>query len=138
MVKQISVFMQNQPGALAKFTKTLMDKQINIRAVTVSETADYGIMRMIVDKSDEAIEVLKRKNYIVSVTDVIAVDLPDKTEALYEVAQILGENNINIEYFYTSSYLKEENIIILRVDDNNKSIKILKEKGFNLIESQEF
>lgn len=130
--------MQNQPGALAKFTKTLMDKQINIRAVTVSETADYGIMRMIVDKSDEAIEVLKRKNYIVSVTDVIAVDLPDKTEALYEVAQILGENNINIEYFYTSSYLKEENIIILRVDDNNKSIKILKEKGFNLIESQEF
>ena len=138
MLKQISVFMQNQPGALAKFTKTLMDKQINIRAVTVSETADYGIMRMIVDKSDEAIEVLKRKNYIVSVTDVIAVDLPDKTEALYEVAQILGENNINIEYFYTSSYLKEENIIILRVDDNNKSIKILKEKGFNLIESQEF
>ncbi len=138
MLKQISVFMQNKPGALAKFTKTLMDQQINIRAVTVSETADYGIMRMIVDKSDEAIEVLKRKNYIVSVTDVIAVDLPDKTEALYEVAQILGDNNINIEYIYSSSYLKEENIIILRVDDNNKTIKILKEKGFNLIESQEF
>ncbi|GAG77112.1 unnamed protein product, partial [marine sediment metagenome] len=100
MLKQISIFLPNQPGVLAKFTKILMDKQINMRAITVAETADYGILRIVVDKTDKAVEILKKENYLLSLTDVIAVNIPDKPGALHEIAEFLGNNNVNIEYIY--------------------------------------
>jgi hypothetical protein len=136
VLKQISVFLPNQPGVLAKFTKILMDKNINMRAMTVAETADYGILRIVVDKTGEALNVLKEENYLVSVTEVIGVDVPDKPGALHEVAVILGENNVNIEYIYSSTLLTDEAIIVLRVDDNDKAEKILNEKGIKLVESK--
>ena len=138
MLKQISVFLPNQPGILAKFTKVLMDKQINLRAVSVAETADYGILRILVDKVDECIKVLKEKNYLVSTTDVIAVDIPDKPGALHEIATLLGDNNINIEYLYSSILLRDKAIIVLRIDNINKAVEVLKKKGVKLIEKQEF
>ena len=136
VLKQISVFLPNQPGVLAKFTKTLMDNKINIRAMTVAETADYGILRIVVDKTEEALKVLKEENYLVSFTDVIGVDIPDRPGALHEVAVILGENNVNIEYIYSSTLMTEEAIIVLRVDNNDKAEQILKEKGITLVESK--
>lgn len=137
MLKQISVFLTNQPGMLSKFTKILMDNKINMRAIGVAETADYGILRILVDKVDECVKILKSANYLVSVNDVIAVDIPDKPGALYEIATILGDSKINIEYLY-STLVKEKAIIVLRVDDNEKATKILKSKGAKLIEKQEF
>jgi len=136
VLKQISVFLPNQPGVLAKFTKILMDKKINMRAMTVAETTDYGILRIVVDKTEEALGILKEENYLVSVTEVIGVDIPDKPGALHEVAMILGESNVNIEYIYSSTLLIEEAIIVLRVDDNAKAEQILKEKGIKLVESK--
>jgi len=136
VLKQISVFLPNQPGILAKFTKILMDKQINIRAMTMIETADYGILRLIVDKTQEALGVLKSENYLASVKEVIGVEIPDKPGVLHEIAEILGENNVNIEYIYSSSLFKGEAIIVLRVDNNDKATKVLKEKGINLVESK--
>lgn len=136
VVKQISVFLPNQPGVLSKFTKVLLDKDINMRAMTVAETADYGILRIVVDKTEEALKVLKEENYLVSVTEVVGVDIPDKPGALHEVATILGESNVNIEYIYSSTLMTDEAIIVLRVDDNNKAEQILKEKGITLVESK--
>lgn len=136
VLKQINVFLPNQPGVLAKFTKILMDKKINMRAMTVAETADYGILRIVVDKTDEALKILKDENYLVSVTEVIGVDIPDKPGALHEVAMILGDNNVNIEYIYASTLLTDEAIIVLRVDDNDKAEQILKKKGVKLVESK--
>ncbi|MHA1786549.1 MAG: ACT domain-containing protein [Candidatus Helarchaeota archaeon] len=133
MLKQISVFLPNKPGVLANFTKTLMEKSINLRALTVAETADYGILRIIVDKNDECIELLKKDNYLVSETEVLAVEIADKPGSLHEIAKILGENGVNIEYLY-STILKDEAIIILRVTDNEKAKKILMEKNIKLIE----
>lgn len=137
MLKQISVFLPNQPGVLAKFTKILMEKQINMRAITVAETADYGILRILVDKVEECVNILKENNYLVSTTDVIAVDIPDKPGALHEIVKDLGDNNINIEYLY-STILREEAIIVFRIDNLDKAIDVLKKKGAKLIESQEF
>lgn len=137
MLKQISIFLPNQPGVLAKFTKILMDKQINMRAITVAETADYGILRIVVDKTDKAVEILKKENYLLSLTDVIAVNIPDKPGALHEIAEFLGNNNVNIEYIYSSTFLKGEAIIVLRVDDNEKAMKTFKDKGVKLVESKD-
>ncbi len=137
MLKQISIFLPNQPGVLAKFTKILMDKQINMRAITVAETADYGILRIVVDKTDKAVEILKKENYLLSLTDVIAVNIPDKPGALHEIAEFLGNNNVNIEYIYSSTFLKGEAIVVLRVDDNEKAMKTFKDKGVKLVESKD-
>ncbi len=131
MLKQLSIFLPNQPGVLAKLTKLLMDKSINIRAMSVADTADYGILRMIVDRTDECIDLLKRENYLVSVIEVIAVEIPDKPGALHGIAKILGDNGINIEYLY-STILKDEAIIVLRVSDNEKATNLLKEKKIKL------
>ena len=136
VLKQISVFLPNQPGVLSKFTKVLLDKEINMRAMTVAETADYGILRIVVDKTEEALKILKDENYLVSVTEVIGVDVPDKPGALHEVATSLGENNVNIEYIYSSTLMTNEAIIVLRVDDNEKAEQILKEKGIKLVKSK--
>jgi hypothetical protein len=137
MLKQISVFLPNEPGILARFTKVLMEKNINMRAISVAETADFGILRMLVDKVDQCIEILKANNYLVTTTDVIAVDVPDKPGALHEIANLLGENDINIEYLY-STLVKAEAIIVLRIDNIDKAIEVLKKNGVKLIEKQAF
>lgn len=137
MLKQISVFLNNVPGILAELTGVLKDEGINIRAMTVAETADYGILRMLVDKTDKCVSILKTHNYLVSLTDVIAVDIPDKPGALHEIASVLGKEGVNIEYLY-SSLVKDEAIIVLRIDDIDKAAEILGNSGVKLITPDEF
>lgn len=137
MLKQISVFLNNVPGILAELTGVLKDEGINIRAMTVAETADYGILRMLVDKTDKCVSILKDHNYLVSLTDVIAVDIPDKPGALHDIARALGEEGVNIEYLY-SSLVKDEAIIVLRIDDIDKAAEILGKSGVKLINPDEF
>jgi len=136
MLKQISVFLNNVPGILAKLTGILKDEGINIRAMTVAETADYGILRMLVNKTDDCVSILKNNNYLVSITDVIAVDIPDKPGALHEIAKTLGDEGVNIEYLY-SSLVKEEAIIVLRIDNIDKAVEILEKAGVTLIGPEE-
>ena len=134
MLKQISVFLPNKPGILADFTKVLLQNNINMRAISVADTADYGILRIIVDKVDDCIKILKTNNYLVSVTEVIAVEVPDKPGGLHQITKILGDVDVNIEYLY-STILKEKAIIVLRVDDIKKAANILKTKGLKLLDS---
>ncbi|MHA1578352.1 MAG: ACT domain-containing protein [Candidatus Freyarchaeota archaeon] len=136
MVKQISVFLQNRPGTLANLTKILLDHNINMRALTVADTADYGILRMIVDDPEKTIRVLKENDYLVSETDIIAVEAVDKPGGLYEIATALGEKNVNIEYLYTT--LKQgKAIMIIRVSDNETAMEALKNGGFRLVSEEE-
>ena len=136
MLKQVSIFLPNHPGTLADFTKILMDNKINMRAISVADTADYGIVRLLVDKTDECIRVLKNKNYLVSQTDVVAIEVPDKPGGLHEIASFLAENDVNIEYCY-STIIKDAAIIVLRIDDTKKAVEVLKNKGFKLLEKDE-
>jgi len=128
MLKQISVFLSNIPGILADFTKVLMENKINMKAISVADSADFGILRILVDKSEECVEVLKKHNYLVTVTEVISIEVPDKPGGLHEVAKILGDNDINIEYLY-STLVKERANIVLRVDDTQKALEILKKNN---------
>lgn len=136
MVKQISVFLQNRPGTLANLTKILLDHKINMRALTVADTADYGIIRMIVDNPEKTIKVLKNQDYLVSEADVIAVEAIDKPGGLYQIATVLGEKNVNIEYLYTT--LKQgKAIMIIRVSDIEAAMEALSNGGFKLVSEKE-
>mgnify|MGYP006278467937 CR=1 FL=1 len=135
MLNQISVFLDNVPGVMEKFTSILMENNINIRALTVAETADFGILRMLVDKEEKCIEILRKQNYLVSETEVIAVKIPDKPGALHKISKVLAEEEINIEYIY-STLVKNEAIIILRVDDNKTAVKALKNDDIKVIDKQ--
>ncbi len=137
MIKQISIFLPNHPGVLVDLTKLLTDHSINLRALTISETTDYGILKIIVDKTSECIQILERESYLTAVTEVIAIEIPDKTGSLHEVIKLLGENEINIDYLY-STIVKNGAIIILRVSDNKKVIELLKSKNIRVLYKTDF
>ncbi|MHA1144943.1 MAG: ACT domain-containing protein [Candidatus Helarchaeota archaeon] len=134
MLTQISIFLPNRPGMLAEMTKFLQEKKINLQALTVADTVDYGILRIIVDKPKECSEILKEKNYLISETEVLAIEVPDRPGALHEIAKTLGDEKINIAYLYSFVAPQKKAIIVLRVDDSEEAKKILKKK-FNLLES---
>ncbi|MFX1448467.1 MAG: amino acid-binding protein [Promethearchaeota archaeon] len=136
-LKQISVFLPNTPGQLANFFEFLMENKIYIRSVTVAETEDYGLILLLVDQFDKCIDLLENKDYLHSVTEVVAVKLTDNIGQLYEIAKTLGNNNVNIEYLYTFAEKSSivNTIAVLRLDDNENGIKVLNQNGFKVIDS---
>jgi len=133
MIKQISVFLPNQPGTLANLTKLLMENSINLRASTVSEMVDYGILKIIVDKTSECIKILEDHGYLTVISEVVAVAIPDKPGALHEVVKLFGDNNLNIEYLY-SAIVNDEAVIIFRVLDTKKAIELLQSKNVKIVD----
>jgi len=127
------VFLPNKPGALAGFFELLMEKKIFIRSMTVAETEEYGLLLLLVDQFDKCIELLEDKDYLFTVTEVIAVKLTDNIAKIYEIAKTLGSNNVNIEYLYTT-LIDDSALIILRLDNNDNGLTVLKENGFIVIE----
>ena len=99
-VKQISVFLENKAGCLAAFTKVLRENNIDMRAMSIAETPDFGILRIIVDDTYKTACVLKDADYIFSITPVLAVEVSDEAGGLYQIVQILGDSKINLEYTY--------------------------------------
>ena len=99
-VKQISVFLENKPNAMAKFTDVLSENHIDMRALSLAETSDFGIVRIIVDDVYNAMQVIKEAGYICSATKVLAVAIPDEPGGLAKVIHNLGANEINVEYMY--------------------------------------
>ena len=100
-IKQISVFMENRPGRLAEITKVLSDNDIDVRAINIADTTDYGILRMIVNDEVKAEKVLRENNMTASVTDVIAISIPDTVGAFSTVINLLKDKGISIEYIYS-------------------------------------
>jgi hypothetical protein len=131
---QLSVYLEDQPGVLANFIKLLMDNQIFIRALTVAKTSEYGLLLALVDKPEDCISLLEEKDYLISTSEVIAVRLNDNPDALYKIPKTLGDNNINIEYCY-STLVKEESMLIIRVEDEviERAIKTLEKNNFTII-----
>jgi hypothetical protein len=136
-LKQISVFLPNKPGQLANFFEFLMENSIYIRSVTVAETEDYGLILLLVDQYEKCINLIEDKEYLHSVTEVVAVKLTDNISQLYEIAKTLGNNNVNIEYLYTFAEKSSEanTIAVLRLDNNENGIKVLSQNGFHIVES---
>ena len=136
MVKQLSVFLPNKPGVLAKFTDLLGNNEVNIRAITVADTADYGVLRLIVNDPDRCVAILKEENYLVSETEVLALQVEDQPGALHQVAKIMGDSNINIEYLY-STLTAGAAIILMRVNDLEKAVKILQKNQISVLSGED-
>lgn len=139
MIKQISVFLENEPGRLAKVTKALAEADIDIRALTVAETADFGILRLIVDDPDKAYSILEEEGIAVVEHDVLGVEVDDRPGGLARIGDILAKGNVNIEYVYVFvTKSREKAVVVLRVDDTGKAIDVLEGAGIRLITSEDF
>ncbi len=132
VIKQISVFVNNEPGRLAKIARMLSEEGIDIRAFNIAEASGFGVLRAIVRDPDRAFERLKERGVIVKETDVIAIPMQDRPGGLFEAAAVLGEEGINIEYGYAYSG-QEGAIFFIRVDDTEAAISALLDRGLELM-----
>ncbi|HJB28908.1 MAG TPA: acetolactate synthase [Candidatus Blautia faecavium] len=129
-VKQISVFLENKPGRLAEFTDVLSKNNIDMRALSLAEAEDFGIVRIIVDDVYNASTVLKDAGYVFSITKVLAVAIPDEPGGLSKVIRVLGDSSVNVEYMYAFITRKKGlAYMIFRVADNKRAIEVLQENG---------
>ena len=133
-VNQISVFLENTPGQLLEFTKLLEANRIDLRALSVAEAEDFGILRVIVDDSLKTLSLLKEEGYVCSVTPVLAVEIPDQPGALVSILTILGEAGVNLEYMYAFLGRKKDSAyMIFRVADNDYAVNVLQQVGIHTI-----
>lgn len=138
LIKQISIFVENKPGRLSEVTNLLGKNDINIRALSVSDTKDFGILRLIVNKPDKACEVLRGAGCTVSITNVIAICINDRPGGLAEAMDSLYAANISVEYMYAFiSKAEGQAYVILRVANNETAAEALKEKGFTVIKADD-
>jgi hypothetical protein len=137
-VEQLAVFLENKSGRLAAIARTLSDNNINIRALSVADTADFGILRLIVDDTDKATRVLKAEGFTVGKADVIAVEVADKPGGLSRVLDVLHEAGLNVEYMYAFVQKSGENaVLIFRFDDPDMAITILQNAGIRILTGQQ-
>ncbi len=136
IITQLSIFVNNEPGRLAAIAGILKECNVNMKVFNLAESVEFGILRAVVDKPEEAYESLKSKNIIVKKTDVIGVVISDKPGSMFESASILGKCGINIEYGYAYS-MNEKAVVFLRVDDPAKAIACLAEAGIETIKDSE-
>ena len=126
-LKQVSVFLQNAAGRLADVTKIISEKNINIDALSLADTKDFGVLRMIVNDPDKCTEALKKSNFVVKETDVIALDVDDKPGGLHKILEAFEKAGLNIEYMYAAVQHKSDKArMILRIDDIQKALEISK------------
>lgn len=129
---ELSIFLPNKPGMLAKLIMGLSEHQINLRAISVVETADYGLVLLLVDKPKECIDFLEKNDFEFTSTEVLAIEYGGDLSVLFNIAKILGKNKVNIEYLYLT-VVKNDSLIILRVDNLQKGEKILQKNNLTLI-----
>lgn len=137
-IDQISVFVENKTGKLAEITGILGEAGVDLRAMSIADTTDFGILRLIVDKPEVALTVLKNAECIVSVNQVVAVSIDDTPGSLARVLKLLLDEGISIEYLYAFITRKKENAyVILRMEDNDRAIEILTANNVKLARQQE-
>ena len=133
-IKQLSVFVENKPGRLAEITGLLCKNNIDIRALSVADTTNFGILRLIVDKPSAAEQALKNSGFTVSQTDVISIGVDDKPGGLAQAMALLSQENITVEYMYAFVSREEKTAyVILRVDNNERATQILSSNGIKLL-----
>ena len=136
-VEQISIFIENKSGRLAEVTRILGESGVNIRALSLADTSDFGILRLIVDRTDLAKSALKEAGFTVSKTEVVAVEVPDRPSGLFSILEILDQGEVNVEYMYAFVERCGENaVIIFRFDNPEEAIRVLVENGVNVLEGE--
>ena len=133
-IQQLSVFIENKPGRMAEVTEVLAEANIDIRAISVADTRDFGILRVIVDKPKEAVEALKAHGMTVTLTKVIAVGIDDKPGAFSKAVRLLSNEGFDVEYMYAFiSRDKGKAYVIIRLDNGQKAAEALHANGFEIL-----
>ena len=133
-IKQLTVFVQNKKGSIVAVTDILAKNNINIRALSIADTQDFGILRLIVTDNDLAIKALSEEGYLIKTTDVVGVKIGDEPGRLSMALNVLDEEKINMEYLYAfMSRTEKHAYVVLRVEENEEAESILEEAGFKLI-----
>ena len=136
MIRQLSVFLENKKGRLAEVTGILAKNKVNIRALSLADSADFGVLRLIVNDPEKGATCLRDERMVVQETDVIGVEVPDEPGGLSRVLKIFDHSNINVEYMYaTVERIKDSAIVIFKVADPAKAVKLLKQAGAPLVPS---
>ena len=136
IIKQISIFMENTTGRLADVTALLAKAGINLRAISIADTTDFGILRMVADQPDAAVDLLRKAGFTARETDVIAVEVPDHPGALATIMALFRDQGVNIEYLYASlEHSAEQAVIVLKVDDVAAGLAMLEKNGFVTVPS---
>lgn len=137
-VNQISIFIENKPESLSELTDILAKNKVNMRALMLADTADFGVARIIADDANAVAEILKKNDFIVNVTGVIAIEIPDEAGSLNKILKLLGENGRNVEYMYGFTGRKTNTAcMILRCTDIPKTEEILEKAGIHTISESE-
>ena len=137
-VNQISVFLENRTGQLAETTRLLADSGIDLRAISIAETEDYGILRMIVDNAEKATSILMQHEYLLTMTPVLVVAVPDQPGGIAPVLATLAEGNIDVEYMYSLfTHIEGKAYIVFRVSETEKFLSLMSARGITPCTSEE-
>lgn len=137
-VEQISIFLENKSGRLAEVSAVLANSGVNIRALSLADTSDFGILRLIVNDTEKAKQVLKDNSFTVGKTEVVAVEVADKPGGLAGILEVMKDSNINVEYMYAMIHKSAGNaIIIFRFDESEKAIEAMRKAGINILKGDE-
>jgi hypothetical protein len=137
-LKQISIFLENRKGRLWKALNILSNAEINIRALSIADTSEFGILRMIIPEPELARKILEEANFVVKVNDVIAVSVSDEPGGLESILAALNKSDINVEYLYAFVEKKGENaIVVIRTEDIDAGIDALENSGITVLSSKE-
>ena len=138
LIKQMSVFVENTTGRLADLTKILADNDIDIKASTIADTVDFGILRCIVPDPEAATKILKAAGFTASITEVVAVSIEDRPGGLHKVLKVLADNDIGVDYIYSTIRAKDDRaVIMIKVEEPAKAIEILKANNIRLLDTVE-
>ncbi len=136
-VEQISVFLENKSGRLSEVTAILAEAEVNIRALALADTSDFGVLRLIVDDTEKARQTLKSNGFTVGKTDVVAVEVTDRPGGLHGILTMLHDAKLNVEYMYAFVRSSGDNaVIIFRIEQEQEAIRLLESKGVNVIDGQ--
>ena len=137
-IKQLSIFLQNRMGSLSKPLEVLTVADVNIRAMCMADTSEFGILRLVVDDPDKGKEALEQNNFLVKITEIIGVEMHDAPGGLTSVLNIIRDNNIDLEYLYAFTHEKEgKAILLLHADDLDALIDVLNKNNIPIVPSNE-
>jgi len=133
-IQQLSLFLENKPGHLSSICQTMADAGINIETLSLADTKQFGILRLVVQDWEKAKEVLELAGFVVNVTEVVATEVEDRPGGMAEVLEILQSGNINIEYMYAFTFRRgNKAVLVFRFDDPDAAIKLLESKGCSVL-----
>jgi hypothetical protein len=135
-IKQLSIFLENKSGRLTEVLETLGQEQINIAAMSIADTSEYGILRLIVSDPLEALKLLKERDFSVNLTDVIGIETPVEAGSFARALKNFSSENISIEYMYAFSF-HNKGVIVMRTDDRQKAFNIIEQKELKVVTLEE-